>query len=136
MQQQPMSALDIVKTYYNHFNNQNWEGMLSLLDPAIRHEPNQGDVRIGLDKYREFLQMMDDCYQENLSDMVFLSDESGTRFACEFVVNGIYKKGDEPPAHNQPYVLPAGAFLEVREGRITRVTTYYNLPLWIKLVSE
>jgi hypothetical protein len=33
-------------------------------------------------------------------------------------------------------VLPAGAFLEVHNGKITRVTTYYNLPLWIKLVSE
>ena len=52
-------------------------------------------------------------------------------------VNGIYKKGEEglPAAHGQKYVLPAAAFLEFRDGKITRVTTYYNLTLWIKLVS-
>ncbi len=109
--------------------------MMALLDPAIRHEVNQGEVRIGLEKHQAFLQTMEECYDETLTDLVFLSDASGQRFACEFVVNGIYKKGDEPPAHNQPYTLPAGAFLEVHNGKITRVTTYYNLPLWIKLVS-
>lgn len=132
-----MTALDIVQQYYQHFNTQNWEGMLSLLSDNIRHEVNQGDPRIGLELYREFLQHMDDCYEEHLSDMVFFSEPSGKRVACEFTVNGIYKKtdGDLTPANGQKYVLPAGAFLEVSEGKITRVTTYYNLPLWIKLVS-
>lgn len=131
-----MRALEIVKQYYDSFNQKNWEGMFALLDPAIRHEVNQGEVRIGLEKYREFMQTMDECYEETLSDLVYMSDASGQRIACEFVVNGIYKKGDEPPAHHQTYILPAGAFLEVHDGKITRVTTYYNLPLWIKLVSE
>jgi hypothetical protein len=27
-------------------------------------------------------------------------------------------------------VLPAGAFFELADGRITRVTTYYNLADW------
>jgi steroid delta-isomerase-like uncharacterized protein len=131
-----MSAIDIVKSYYDNFNRKNWVGMFALLAPDIRHEVNQGEVRIGLDKYREFMQTMDECYDENLSDLVYLSDASGQRIACEFVVNGIYKKGDDPPAHHQAYVLPAGAFLEVQAGKITRVTTYYNLPLWIKLVTQ
>ncbi len=131
-----MGGLDIVKKYYADFNQKNWEGMFALLDPEIRHEVNQGEVRIGLEKYREFMQMMDESYEETLSDLVFMSDAEGQHFACEFVVNGMYKKGDEPPAHNQTYVLPAGAFLEVHGGKIIRVTTYYNLPLWIKLVSE
>lgn len=110
--------------------------MFALLSPDVRHEVNQGEVRIGIGKYREFMQIMDECYDETLTDLVFLSDDSGQRFACEFTVNGIYKKGDEPPARHQTYVLPAGAFLEVIHGKIIRVTTYYNLPLWIKLVSE
>lgn len=131
-----MSALEVVKTYYDCFNRKDWAGMIALVSPDIRHEVNQGEVRIGLEKFREFLQLMDESYEETLTDMVFMSDETGERFACEFTVNGIYKKGEEPPARNQPYVLPAGAFLEVINGKITRVTTYYNLPLWIKLVSQ
>ena len=111
--------------------------MCALLSDHIRHEVNQGDPRIGLELYREFLQHMDECYAEQLTDMVFFTEPSGQRVACEFTVNGTYKKtdGDLVPAHGQRYVLPGGAFLEVSEGKITRVTTYYNLPLWIKLVS-
>jgi steroid delta-isomerase-like uncharacterized protein len=132
-----MIALKIAQQYYQCFNAQNWEGMLALLSDNIRHEVNQGDPRIGLDLYREFLKHMDECYEELLTDMVFFTEPSSQRIACEFTVNGLYKKtdGDFVPAKGQRYVLPAGAFLEISEGKITRVTTYYNLPLWIKLVS-
>lgn len=132
-----MTALDTVKQYYNSFNEKDWEGMLSLLHPEVRHEPNQGEVRIGIEKFTEFMQMMDDSYEETLTDMVFFTEPTDTRVSVEFVVNGIYKKGDEgfPEAHGQKYVLPAAAFLEVTGGKISRVTTYYNLELWIKLVS-
>jgi steroid delta-isomerase-like uncharacterized protein len=132
-----MNALEIVKAYYGCFNNKDWKGMLALLDPEIRHEPNQGDVRIGIEKFTEFMGNMDDAYEEKLTDMYFFAEESGTRVAVEFIVNGVYKKAETgmPEAHGQTYVLPAGAFLEVKAGKISRVTTYYNLPLWIELVS-
>ena len=53
-------------------------------------------------------------------------------------MNGIYKQGEEglPPAHGQSYILPAAAFLEVKNEKITRVTTYYNLQHWMALVAE
>jgi len=132
-----MTALEITQQYYQHFNSRNWEGMLALLSDNIRHEVNQGEPRIGLELYREFLQHMDACYEEQLTEMVFFTEPSGQRIACEFIVNGLYKKtdGDLVPAKGQRYVLPAGAFLEISAGKIARVTTYYNLPLWIKLVS-
>lgn len=132
-----MTALEVVKQYYTYFNQQNWEGMLSLLHPEVRHEPNQGEPRIGLQNFTQFLKKMEEAYEEKLTDMVFYTDSSGTRVAVEFVVNGIYKKGDEgmPQARGQKYTLPAAAFLEVTEGKISRVTTYYNLPLWVKLVT-
>jgi steroid delta-isomerase-like uncharacterized protein len=132
-----MTALDTVKKYYAAFNQQDWEGMLALVHPEVRHEPNQGEPRLGKDKFKEFLKGMDEAYQELLTEMVFFSEPSGKRIAVEFTVNGIYKKGEEgfPPANGQSYELPAAAFLEVQDGKITRVTTYYNLPLWVKRVS-
>jgi steroid delta-isomerase-like uncharacterized protein len=132
-----MTALELVKQYYNYFNNKDFKGMLSLLHPDIKHEPNQGEPRIGIEKFTEFMQQMDESYEETLSDLVFFAEPSGKRIGCEFVVNGIYKKGEEgfPTAHGQKYVLPAASFLEVTDGKISRVTTYYNLPLWVKLVS-
>jgi len=132
-----MTALDIVKQYYSSFNQKDWQGMLALLHEEIRHEPNQGEARIGIEKFTEFLGMMDESYEETLTEMVFFSEPEHTRVAVEFTVNGIYKKGEEgfPEAHGQYYTLPAAAFLEVKEHKISRVTTYYNLPLWIELVS-
>lgn len=133
------TSLEIAQEYYRHFNNRDWEGMLSLLDPQVRHEPNQGDEpRTGIEKFTEFLAHMDESYEETLTDMVFFSEPAGNRVAVEFTVNGIYKKGEEglPAAHGQQYVLPAAAFLEFREGKIIRVTTYYNLTRWIQLVSS
>lgn len=132
-----MSAIEIVKEYYSSFNKKDWTGMLSLLHEDIRHEPNQGEPRIGKEKFTEFLKMMDESYEEKLTDMVFFQGDPEPRIAVEFTVNGIYKKGEDglPPAHGQAYVLPAAAFLEVENGKIKRVTTYYNLPLWISLVS-
>lgn len=132
-----MTSLQIVQQYYEYFNQKNWQGMLSLLHPEVRHESNQGDVRIGIDKFTDFLKKMDDCYDEKLTDMVFFTEPSQQRVAAEFTVNGIYKKADEdlPPAYNQTYVLPAATFLGLKDGKISRVTTYYNLTLWLELVS-
>lgn len=133
----PMTALDIAQQYYLCFNEKDWAGMLALLSNDIRHEVNQGETRVGLERYRAFLAHMDECYDERLEGLVFFTEPTGRRVACEFTVHGMYKKtdGDLLPARGQQYVLPAGAFLEVEDGKISRVTTYYNLPLWIKLVS-
>ncbi|GAB4004779.1 ketosteroid isomerase-related protein [Spirosoma migulaei] len=131
-----MTALDTVLTYYDAFNRKDWEGMLNLLHPNVQHDSNQGATRFGKEIFSQFLQHMDDCYDETLTDIVIMTEPTGTRAACEFVVNGVYKKtdGDLPAAMGQTYVLPAGSFLEVADGLITRVTTYYNLPLWESLV--
>lgn len=132
-----MNGLDIIRHYYACFNASDKQGMLSLLSDDIRHEPNQGEPRIGKALFSEFLDRMDDAYSEQLKDIVFFVSETEGRFAAEFTVHGIYKKAEEglPPAHGQKYVLPAAAFLEVRDGKIARVTTYYNLELWLSLVS-
>jgi steroid delta-isomerase-like uncharacterized protein len=131
-----MTAFDTVASYYNAFNRKDWATMLDLLHADVRHDSNQGSTRVGKEAFTTFLQHMDDCYDETLTEMVIMTEPTGTRVACEFVVNGVYKKtdGDLPAATGQTYVLPAGAFLDVADGKITRVTTYYNLPLWESLV--
>jgi len=131
-----MTAQETVTAYYNAFNQKDWAAMLRLVHPNVRHDSNQGATRTGKDRFSQFLKHMDDCYDETLTEIVVMTEPTGTRVACEFVVNGVYKKtdGDLPPATGQTYVLPAGSFLDVSEGLITRITTYYNLPLWESLV--
>ncbi|GAB4042492.1 ketosteroid isomerase-related protein [Spirosoma jeollabukense] len=133
-----MTSLDTVAAYYNAFNNKDWDTMLGLVHADIQHDSNQGETRLGKDQFRQFVSHMDECYDETLTDMVIMTEPTGRRVACEFIVNGVYKStdGDLPPATGQTYVLPAGAFLEVADGQITRITTYYNLPLWESLVLD
>jgi len=47
------------------------------------------------------------------------------------------KKTDEglPEASGQTYRLPAGAFFDIRDGKVARVTNYYNLNDWLKQVG-
>ena len=40
-----------------------------------------------------------------------------------------------PPANRQTYRLNAGAFFAIRDGKVARVTNYYNLQDWIKQVG-
>ena len=80
---------------------------------------------------------MDASYREQLRDIGVLATLDGQRAAAEYVVHGEYHSTDEglPPASGQKYVLPGGAFFEIRDDRIARVTNYYNLQDWIAQVN-
>ena len=80
---------------------------------------------------------MNQNYGEQLAEMVIMTSDDGTRAAAEFVVLGTYKVTDEglPEARGQTYRLPAGAFFDLRDGKVARITNYYNLEDWIAQVS-
>jgi len=130
-------SCDTVRRYYGCFNRQDWPGMLALVDDEVQHYPNQGERRAGKAKFAEFLAIMDQHYQEQLVELTLFQGEAPERVAAEFFIEGVYKKAQEglPPAHGQTYRLRVGAFLEVHNGKITRLNNYYNLEDWIAMVS-
>ncbi|WP_273699727.1 ketosteroid isomerase-related protein [Paracoccus sphaerophysae] len=132
------ATLDLIAAYYDAFNRGDTAAMEALLADDFEHHVNEGDIRRGKAAFVEFNRHMTDSYAERLTDMVVMASEDGTRAAAEFVVNGEYLKTDPglPEAKGQRYVLPAGAFFAVRDGRIARVTTYYNLSDWTRQVSQ
>lgn len=127
----------LIRSYYDAFNRADSEAMLAHLAPDVVHDVNQGARRAGIDKFREFNAKMARHYKERLEDIVVMVSKDGARAAAEFVVHGTYLVTDEglPAARGQTYVLPAGAFFAIANGKITRVTTYYNLEDWIAQVS-
>lgn len=131
------TASDLIRDYYAAFNRGDTETMLALLADDVVHDVNEGAREHGREAFRAFLARMQRCYRERLEDVVVMADAGGTRAAAEYVVHGEYLVGDEglPPAHGQTYVLPGGAFFEVRGGRIARVTNYYNLGDWVRQVG-
>ncbi|MFN3911142.1 ketosteroid isomerase-related protein [Hyphomonas sp.] len=132
-----MTTRDLVSRYYAAFNAKDWTAMAGCVAEDIDHFVNEGDKRGGRKAFADFIAHMDDCYDETLTDIVVMSSADGARAAAEFIVNGTYKKTDAglPDARGQKYRLPAGAFFDVKDGAITRVTTYYNLKEWIRQVS-
>ncbi len=133
-----MSTVEILRAYYDAFQKEDHEAMLSLLDPDVIHDINQGGRETGIEAFRAFLLRMKQCYHEQLENIVIMTSADGTRAAAEFVVHGTYLFADEglPPAHGQKYVLPAGAFFHIANDKITRVSVYYNLPAWLHQVSS
>jgi steroid delta-isomerase-like uncharacterized protein len=127
----------LIETYYATFNSGDREAMLSLLTEEVVHDINQGASEIGKDTFRAFLQRMDRSYKEEVTELAVMAHENGTRAAAEFYILGSYLQTDEglPPATGQTYRLRVGAFFDVRDGKVARVTNYYNLEDWLRQVG-
>ena len=132
-----MSAIETIRAYCDAFNRQDMDAFLALLTDDVVHDINQGERQVGKQVFATFMQHMNRCYKENLTEMVIMASEDGQRASAEFVVNGEYLATDEglPEANGQTYVLPAGAFFELKDGKVARVTNYYNLNDWIAQVG-
>jgi steroid delta-isomerase-like uncharacterized protein len=128
---------DLIAGYYAAFNAGNLAGMLAAVAADVEHHVNEGDIRRGADRFAEFCGQMARRYREELRDIEIFVNPAGARAAAEFTVHGTYLESDPglPAARGQRYALPAGAFFDVAGGRITRITTYYNLSDWIAQVS-
>ena len=130
-------AVELVRGYYDAFNRGDWAGMLERLSDDVAHDLNQGTRETGREAFAAFLRRMEASYCEQLRDVVVMASDDGMRVAAEYVVHGEYHHTDEglPPANGQRYVLPGGAFFDIRDGAIARVSNYYNLQDWIAQVG-
>lgn len=130
-------SISLIEHYYAAFNKGDMDTFLGLLTDDVIHDINQGKREIGKDAFKQFMACMNNNYKEQLVDMVIMATADGKRAAAEFVVLGEYLKTDEglPEANGQTYRLPAGAFFEIRDGKVARITNYYNLQDWIAQVN-
>lgn len=127
----------LIHDYYAAFNSGDREALLAMLGEDIVHEINEGGTETGKDAFRAFLQRMDRCYRETVEELVVFSSEDPTRAAAEFFIRGEYLATDDglPDATGQRYFLRVGAFFEIRDGKIRRVTNHYNLQAWLAMVG-
>lgn len=130
-----MDCESLIKGYFDAFNRHDLEGMLALLSDDVQHDINEGPTEYGIDAFRAFKTHMDRCYREQISELVVMV--AGNRGATEFLCSGEYLQSDAglPAANGQRYAIPAAAFFEVSSGKITRITSYYNLKGWIRAVG-
>ena len=126
-----------LRRYFDAFNAGDIDAMLAELSDDVAHHVNEGKVRRGKAAFADFCAHMNRCYAEQLTDIVLFSADGGTRGAAEFTVNGTYLQTDPglPEARGQTYRLPGASLMTLQDGKITRVTTYYNLSDWLLQVS-
>ncbi len=127
----------IIENYYQSFNQGKLDQMLELVADNVIHEVNESQTQNGKLLFKEFLNIMDEDYQEQVKNLVVFSSSTPDRFSAEFNIDGIYKKSQKglPQAKNQKYFIRVGAFFEIQSGKITRITNYYNLKNWIQAVE-
>ncbi len=133
-----MTTPEILTNYFAAFNRGDTATMLDLVSDDVTHHVNQGGIRKGKATFAEFNAHMTRCYREKLEDIVIFGSSDPRRAAAEFTVCGEYLTTDEglPEANGQTYQLPAGSFFTITEGKISRITTYYNLQDWLDQVSK
>ena len=116
-----------IAAYYAAFNAGDAAGMLACVTDDVEHRVNEGGIRHGRALFAEFCAHMGVSYREELRDIEIFVNPTGTRAAAEFTVHGTYLKTDPG--------LPAGSFFDLAGGKISRITTFYNLNDWIAQVS-
>lgn len=127
----------LIADYYQAFNDGDMNAFLNLLTDDVQHDINQGGQEVGREAFAAFMERMNRNYRERLVDIQIMANADGTRAAAEFVVLGEYLVTDEglPEARGQQYRLPAGAFFELRDNKVARISNYYNLNDWVAQVS-
>ncbi|MGR3436272.1 MAG: nuclear transport factor 2 family protein [Shimia sp.] len=126
---------ETIERYFAAFGAGDTEAMAAEVTDDLAHHVNEGGVRHGREAFAAFNAHMTRCYREELTDLVIFVD--GDRAAAEFIVEGTYLATDDgcPEATGQTYRLPAGSFFTLRDGKIARITTYYNKADWLAQVS-
>lgn len=132
------TTIELLQRYYDAFNRQDMATFLALLTDDVVHDINQGEREVGKEVFAAFMDRMNAHYREQIVDLSITCNENGDRAAVEFRVLGEYLSTDEglPAAEGQTYDLPAGAFFQIQDGKVARVTNYYNLQDWIDQVSN
>ncbi len=128
---------NLIQRYYDVFNSGDREDLLKMLSDDIVHEINEGGVEIGREAFRKFLERMDRCYEEQVEELIVFNNDNPNRAAAEFFIRGKYVATDDglPEASGQNYHLRIGAFFEITNGKISRITNYYNLAEWLRMVG-
>lgn len=130
------ATITLLQNYYDAFNRQDMDAFLNMLTDDVIHDVNQSGREIGKEKFSAFMDRMNAHYKEQIVDISITTNKAGDRAAVEFTVLGEYLSTDEglPEANGQKYNLPAGAFFVIRDGKVARITNYYNLEDWVKQV--
>lgn len=126
------SAKALIERYFAALNASDHDGMLGCVTEDVVHDTSERGREIGKDKFRWLLGMRARHFREQVSDIAVMIGEGGGRAAAEFTLRGTYLSTlpGLPEANGQTYSVPAGAFFEIDDDLLSRVTKYIDLDDW------
>lgn len=126
-----------VKKYYEYFNKKDIDGILSLVTDDVINDANQGDSVTGKEALKKAIETAWEYFDEQVSNLDLMVNADGSNVASEYVVNGTYYKTKPGlfPSTNQHYEIIATAVFKIRDGKISRITRYYNTKKWLDIVN-
>ena len=129
---------DLLQGYFNALNERDIRACLALVCDELILQPNQGLTEQGRDAFAGFLERQLHCYREVLEPQVILADPQGRHAACEYLVSGEYLATDDglPEAYGQHYAMRVGAFFDIHDGLISRISLHFNLPDWLAQIDD
>lgn len=129
---------DLLQGYFNALNERDIRACLARVSDELILQPNQGFTEHGRNAFAGFLERQLHCYREVLEPLVILVDPQGRHAACEYRVSGEYLATDDglPEACGQRYEMRVGAFFDIRDGLISRISLHFNLPDWLAQVDD
>lgn len=131
---------ELIKRYYAAYDNHDMDTFLSLLTDDVVHDINQGTREVGKPAFKKFMEEVFKISDEKVKNLEIMTNGAGNRVAAEFTVEGTYSvpvpsMPELPPAQGQKYRLLVGSFFEIKDGKISRVTVYYNFQDWLRQVG-
>jgi steroid delta-isomerase-like uncharacterized protein len=131
------TAKALIERYYDAFNRSDMITFMALLHNDVVHFANQSERVDGKPKFSHFMEHMNFCYRERITNLIVFTTDDGKRAAAEYTVNGMYLNTDQglPQARGQTYHVSGGAFFDIKDGLIARVSNYYNLQEWLRQVK-
>jgi len=127
----------LIEAYFSALNARDWNRAAMLLREDVIHDVDEGGREIGRRAYRDFLQRAAQTCREEVGDLEIMISRSGRRAAAEFIVRGVYlaTAAAGRDGATRRYELPLGAFFEIEDGLISRITTYCNTAAWLSRID-
>lgn len=134
----PVDVRDLLQRYFQALNDRDIRACLALVSDELILEPNQGFSEHGRDAFAGYLERQLHCYRETIESLVIMAEPQGCHAACEYHVSGEYLATDDglPEACGQRYQMRVGAFFEIHDGLISRISLHFNLPNWLAQVDD
>jgi len=123
-----VTSLSIVAQFIENYNEKQWRNLFNVLDKHVILEQNEIAVIQGIQAFDSFICKMTHAFDERLFDIhYYYSTTCASKLSTQYQVEGYYKNGNfKRPANNQHYSITRYSFFEISNGKITKISTFFN----------